>query len=88
MTGSAKAERSRYTSWLLLWAAVVFMVWPLCATRYLPIEDLPQHLAAIRERFYFYVWDEETSEVRWMTAFDTTEEDVDGFIAALREIVR
>jgi hypothetical protein len=48
MTGSAKAEPSRHAFWLLLWAAVVFMVWPLCATRYLPIEDLPQHLAAIR----------------------------------------
>jgi hypothetical protein len=29
-------------------AAVLWMVWPLWATRYLPIEDLPQHLAAIR----------------------------------------
>jgi len=45
-----------------------------------------EHLDPIRQRFYFYVWNEETCEVRWMTAFDTTEKDVDGFVAALREI--
>jgi threonine aldolase len=27
----------------------------------------------------FYVWDEAAGEVRWMTAFDTTEDDVDRF---------
>ncbi len=32
----------------------------------------------------FYVWDEQTGEVRWMTSWDTTPEDVDGFAAALR----
>lgn len=31
----------------------------------------------------FYVWDEATGEVRWMTSFATTEADVDGFVAAL-----
>jgi threonine aldolase len=30
------------------------------------------------------VWDEKTGEVRWMTSFDTTEVDVDGFVAALK----
>jgi threonine aldolase len=47
-----------------------------------------EHLAELSRRFVFYLWDEETSEVRWMTAFDTTEEDVDTFVAAVREIVR
>jgi threonine aldolase len=28
-----------------------------------------------------------TSEVRWMTAWDTTEEDVDAFATDIREIV-
>lgn len=36
-----------------------------------------------RHRFYF--WDEAAGHVRWMCAFDTTEDDVDGFLAALRE---
>jgi threonine aldolase len=41
----------------------------------------------LRKRFLFYTWDERTGsdveEVRWMTAFDTTEEDIDRFAAAL-----
>ena len=39
----------------------------------------------LQKRFRFYTWDEHTGEVRWMCAFDTTEEDVDAFAAALRE---
>lgn len=37
----------------------------------------------LRERFHFYDWDPATGEVRWMCAFDTTEDDVDAFAAAL-----
>ena len=32
----------------------------------------------------FHVWDEHESVVRWMTAFDTTEADVDVFLADIR----
>ncbi|HEY3437021.1 MAG TPA: low specificity L-threonine aldolase [Actinotalea sp.] len=39
----------------------------------------------LRARFRFYDWDAATGEVRWMCAFDTTEADVDAFVAALRE---
>jgi threonine aldolase len=39
----------------------------------------------LQKRYPFYVWDESTGEVRWMTSFDTTSEDVDGFAAALKE---
>jgi len=39
----------------------------------------------IRERFRFYDWDRAAGEVRWMTAFDTTEADVDAFVAAITE---
>jgi threonine aldolase len=39
----------------------------------------------LSKRFLFYIWDEHTGEVRWMTAFDTTDEDVDAFAAALAE---
>jgi len=35
----------------------------------------------LQERWPFYVWDERTGEVRWMCAWDTTEEDVDAFAA-------
>ncbi len=40
--------------------------------------------ARLQERFRFYTWDEHTGEVRWMCAFDTTEADVDSFVAAIR----
>ncbi|WP_166867133.1 low specificity L-threonine aldolase [Salinibacterium sp. ZJ70] len=39
----------------------------------------------IRERFRFYDWDRAAGQVRWMTAFDTTEADIDAFVAAIRE---
>ena len=39
--------------------------------------------AALQTHYPFYIWDESASIVRLMASFDTTEEDVDGFIAAL-----
>jgi threonine aldolase len=38
----------------------------------------------IREHVAFYDWDAATREVRWMCAFDTTEEDVDHFASVVR----
>ncbi|SER70316.1 threonine aldolase family protein [Streptomyces qinglanensis] len=39
----------------------------------------------LQKRYRFYFWDEAVGEVRWMCSFDTTEQDVDGFLAALRD---
>ncbi|MDQ4137356.1 MAG: low specificity L-threonine aldolase [Actinomycetota bacterium] len=39
----------------------------------------------IRQAFRFYDWDASRGEVRWMCSFDTTEDDVDKFAAAVRE---
>ncbi|MET7754752.1 low specificity L-threonine aldolase [Streptomyces sp. NPDC005389] len=39
----------------------------------------------LQERFRFYFWDETAGDVRWMCAFDTTEDDVDSFLQALKE---
>ena len=39
----------------------------------------------IRARHRFYDWDRAAGQVRWMTAFDTTDDDVDAFAAAVRE---
>jgi threonine aldolase len=44
----------------------------------------PEVTARLQERWPFYVWDEHTGEVRWMTAWDTTPEEVDAFAAAIR----
>ncbi|GAA4379376.1 threonine aldolase family protein [Paeniglutamicibacter cryotolerans] len=48
--------------------------------------QLPNVVAdRLRERFRFYDWDRTAGQVRWMCSFDTTEADVDAFVAALRE---
>jgi threonine aldolase len=44
-------------------------------------------IEALQSEFFFYVWDPHTSEVRWMTAFDTTPDDVYAFVAALKRIL-
>jgi threonine aldolase len=41
----------------------------------------------LRERFDFYPWDESIGEVRWMCSWDTTEDDVDEFAAAIRDVL-
>jgi len=41
----------------------------------------------IQERYFFYVWSEEESVVRWMCSFDTTEEDVRTFAGFVGEVV-
>jgi len=47
----------------------------------LPIEVADR----IRERVRFYDWDRARGEVRWMTAWDTTPDDVDRFVAIIAE---
>jgi threonine aldolase len=47
----------------------------------------PQFVAPLQAEKRFYVWDEGASVVRWMTAFDTTEADVDGFADAIERLV-
>ncbi len=38
----------------------------------------------LRSSFKFYDWNEANREVRWMCSFDTTEEDIDSFVAAIK----
>ena len=45
-------------------------------------------ISKIQERYFFYVWSEEESVVRWMCSFDTMEEDVRQFAEYVREVVR
>lgn len=40
-------------------------------------------IEALLRDWSFYVWDEQESIVRWMTAFDTSESDVDAFVEAI-----
>jgi threonine aldolase len=47
-----------------------------------------QAIRKLQKHYFFYVWDEEQSIVRWMCSFDTTVEDVKQFAARLARIVR
>lgn len=48
-----------------------------------PAEIIPQ----LQEKYFFYMWDEHRSEVRWMTSFDTQEEDIHNFVALIKSLV-
>lgn len=41
----------------------------------------------LQKAYYFYVWNEKTGEVRLMCSFDTTAEEVDGFIGQLSRLI-
>lgn len=41
---------------------------------------------SLREKYFFYVWDENTFECRLMTSWDTQKEDIDGFAQLLKEL--
>ena len=45
-------------------------------------------LEKIKERYFFYVWDEEESVARWMCSFDTTEDDVHQFADFVGTVIR
>jgi len=47
----------------------------------------PEIIARLQEEYFFYVWDEHRSEVRWMTSFDTQEEDIYNFTALIKSLV-
>lgn len=46
----------------------------------------PAHIRRLQRESHFHVWDEGAHVVRWMTAFDTTEADVDAFAARVRVV--
>lgn len=51
--------------------------------------QIPRHaIARLKKRYFFYVWDEEESVVRWMCSFDTTEGDVKQFAKFVAAVVR
>ena len=41
----------------------------------------------LRKHFFFYVWDEDESIVRWMTHWQTSKEDVIEFVDKIKEVV-
>ena len=45
-------------------------------------------IAKLQKRYFFYVWNEQQSVVRWMCSFDTTEQDVREFTRFVAETVK
>jgi threonine aldolase len=47
---------------------------------------IPLHVAEnLSKHYFFYPWNEKTSEYRWMTSWDTTEEDLENFVEILKK---
>ncbi len=49
-----------------------------------PSEIIPR----LQEKFFFYMWDEHKTEVRWMTSFDTQQQDIEKFVFLLRKLLK
>jgi len=51
--------------------------------------EIPEKFVpALQKKYFFYVWNEETSECRFMASFDTTEDDIRDFVALVRKTVK
>ncbi|QGY45443.1 aminotransferase class V-fold PLP-dependent enzyme [Maribellus comscasis] len=48
----------------------------------------PEIIAPLKERFFFYMWNDGMSEVRWMTSFDTTEEEIYEFVNLIKKLLK
>lgn len=46
-----------------------------------------EHISALRQSAYFSIWDEETTEARFVCSFDTTEQDIDDFLTAAARVL-
>lgn len=42
----------------------------------------------LREKYYFYFWDEAADEVRLVTSWDTTQDDIDALVRDMRALVQ
>jgi threonine aldolase len=47
-----------------------------------------KYVPLLQKHYFFYVWNEEISEVRFMTSFDTAEADINHFVALVKKIVK
>jgi threonine aldolase len=47
-----------------------------------------EYIPTLQEKYFFYVWDDAISEVRFMASFDTSEDDIRDFIEFVKQIVQ
>ena len=45
-------------------------------------------VAPLQEEQFFYIWDDRTTEARFMCTFDTTEEEITNFGKKIRALLR
>jgi threonine aldolase len=51
--------------------------------------QIPRHsIEKIKQHYFFYMWMEEESIVRWMCSFDTTEDDIREFVKVIADSVK
>lgn len=51
--------------------------------------QIPKELIEpLQKKFFFYIWDETKSEVRWMTSFDTTETEICEFTELITSLLK
>ena len=62
------------------------IIW--CGTSILTIPTvLPKTLIdKLLEKYFFYIWDENENEIRLVTSWDTTEEDVRAFVEDVKRL--
>jgi len=48
----------------------------------------PKYIPRLQKKYFFYVWNEEISEVRLMASFDTSEHDIEDFVRLVRKTVK
>ncbi|MEN9445132.1 MAG: hypothetical protein RIS47_2023 [Bacteroidota bacterium] len=47
----------------------------------------PEIIEPLRQKFFFYTWNETRNEVRWMTSWDTTTTEIDQFVAEIKKLL-
>jgi threonine aldolase len=47
-----------------------------------------EYIPVLQEKYFFYMWDDAISEVRFMASFDTSEDDIRDFIEFVKQIVQ
>ncbi|MDR3286698.1 MAG: low specificity L-threonine aldolase, partial [Prevotellaceae bacterium] len=47
----------------------------------------PEIYEALQKEYFFYLWDENNYEARWMCSFDTTENDINEFTKIIKELI-
>jgi threonine aldolase len=50
---------------------------------------LPQAIIKpLQDEYFFYEWDEQTHEVRWMCSWDTTETEIENFVSLIKTLLK